>query len=367
MLELLRASCPFPTIGSNGDRRDGIFVPQAKKCGSCKHMNCRLLGAIEDGRSEPAHAVCEHGYSCVRLPTSEGTLILNGLFVPGLNTALPRDLRKKNRSQKVRWEQIEEYFERLESAGSEISQVSALSARQIEANFHDIVTAVTLVWRKAENAAATYAGRTFDERSNAAPDRIRGLLKAADLLRSRLKLVSLLSNPKQATFGNPHPMPVYKVFDRMVRLFQEEGASNGVTIQMKGRSDNMPSVYDSFETIPLVLIDNAVKYSSRGSGVEVEVYDSEVERGACEVAVTSLGPVVDEAEAGRIFERGYRGANVERGTALGSGLGLFLARLVARAHGTEIHYTSERYAPNAFSGKNRFTVRARPVRPQTGG
>ena len=53
------------------------------------------------------------------------------------------------------------------------------------------------------------------------------------------------------------------------------------------------------------------------------------------IIVWNAGPRIAESERDRIFERFYRGTEARR-TAPGSGLGLYVARKIARAHGGDL-------------------------------
>ena len=77
------------------------------------------------------------------------------------------------------------------------------------------------------------------------------------------------------------------------------------------------------------LLDNAGKYSCPGTDIDVSIECSE---GRAAVRVSNAGKPIFESERERIFERFYRGA-ATADTAPGSGLGLYFAQEIARAHG----------------------------------
>lgn len=77
------------------------------------------------------------------------------------------------------------------------------------------------------------------------------------------------------------------------------------------------------------LLDNACKYSRPGSRIAIEL-DSE--DGMFFARVTNTGSSIPEVDRKHIFDRFYRGEEARRFTA-GSGLGLYVARKVALAHG----------------------------------
>jgi two-component system, OmpR family, sensor histidine kinase KdpD len=85
------------------------------------------------------------------------------------------------------------------------------------------------------------------------------------------------------------------------------------------------------------LLENACKYSQPGSAVTVEL-----EKHAVDIAirVSNNGSSISAADKLRIFERFYRGGDVNH-LAPGSGLGLYVARKIATAHGGRLDLESQ--------------------------
>ena len=77
------------------------------------------------------------------------------------------------------------------------------------------------------------------------------------------------------------------------------------------------------------LLDNACKYSNPGSTIVVEL---DVENGHADMRVSNEGRPIRYEEQERIFERFFRGSETEHITP-GTGLGLYVARKIVRAHG----------------------------------
>jgi len=73
------------------------------------------------------------------------------------------------------------------------------------------------------------------------------------------------------------------------------------------------------------LVDNAVHYNVPGGEVRVRL------RSSGHLTVGNTGPVIEEADAERLFEPFYRGAG--RVGTQGAGLGLSIVRAVAVSHG----------------------------------
>ena len=96
--------------------------------------------------------------------------------------------------------------------------------------------------------------------------------------------------------------------------------------------DLLPEVRGDAERLRQVLtnlIDNAIKYSPAGSEVEVRAYP---EDGRIRVDVRDRGPGIAKADQKLIFEKFGR-VTGPGATRPGTGLGLFIARSIAEAHG----------------------------------
>jgi signal transduction histidine kinase len=127
----------------------------------------------------------------------------------------------------------------------------------------------------------------------------------------------------------------------VVELIQESAAAaesgqDEVTINANVRRP-LPPVRGDRERLRQVitnLIDNAVKYSPAGSEVQVDAF---AENGRISVEVRDRGPGVAREHHSLIFEKFGRvsGEHAKPGT----GLGLFIARSIAQAHGgtLEVH------------------------------
>jgi signal transduction histidine kinase len=84
------------------------------------------------------------------------------------------------------------------------------------------------------------------------------------------------------------------------------------------------------------LIENAVKYSPEGGEVRVSAATG---NGAVQIAVRDAGPGIPREQHALIFEKFGR-AEVEGGSKPGTGLGLFIARSIAEAHGGSLEVIS---------------------------
>jgi signal transduction histidine kinase len=130
------------------------------------------------------------------------------------------------------------------------------------------------------------------------------------------------------------PVDLAEVASQAVDQVHGEAQAKGVRI----RGEQKPAVVQGngvlLERIALNLVQNAVRYNIPEDGwVEVS---TDVQHGQAVLVVTNTGPVVPAYEIDNLFEP-FRRLRTERtGSDKGVGLGLSIARSVARAHGGHI-------------------------------
>jgi signal transduction histidine kinase len=221
---------------------------------------------------------------------------------------------------------------------------------------HDVQTACSSIIRNAEEFVEGLKGSSLEEKLEKLKPAELALIKSTQLLEARLNLMSLLSNPAAAKYGKKVSVPVYRAVDKLVRILRASAAKRELDLTISGGATKTPRLYPSFETIPMVLIENAIKYTQEKGEVAVVVED--VERGV-RLTVKSVSPRIPQEDRAKVFKRGFRSANAVAVASQGSGLGLYTASIVADAHGTAI-YHSESEAVSHVNGidycENEFHV-----------
>jgi PAS domain S-box-containing protein len=168
--------------------------------------------------------------------------------------------------------------------------------------------------------------------------------RLTDLVNEMLELSRIESGGQVYRFAACSPNSILEV---SVSGFLEPADRKGVRIR-KELPEELPPVTADFDKISWVvnnLISNALKYSKAGDTVVVR---------ACPgpdrvvVSVEDTGPGIAPEHIDHIFDRFFqvKGGEIE---ARGTGLGLYVAREIVRAHRGEIHVTSKPGEGSIFS------------------
>ena len=122
------------------------------------------------------------------------------------------------------------------------------------------------------------------------------------------------------------------------RVRGEVGTHHELTVRLPADPVPVTGDGDRLSTILQALLDNAVKYSPNGGEVGCEVL---AESGWARVKVTDQGIGLDPDQLGELFSQFGRVVTNETAAIGGAGLGLYLARELARLQGGDISAESD--------------------------
>lgn len=143
-------------------------------------------------------------------------------------------------------------------------------------------------------------------------------------------LEAYLSPERLARAGRP-PLPKQLALPALLAQMTAAAAAGGRQVRLReaGLPDSVRADPDGIRLCLQVLLDNAVKYTPDDCVIDIAA--GPAPEGGIAIAVSDDGPGIVEEDLPHLFDKGYRGGNVD-GVA-GSGLGLYLARAVVDAHG----------------------------------
>ncbi|HEY2845899.1 MAG TPA: ATP-binding protein [Bryobacteraceae bacterium] len=243
-------------------------------------------------------------------------------------------------------------FARLESAVKTLSQFVADAS-------HELRTPLAVIRATAE--LALHRSRTPESYR----DSLQDVAAEAERMTRLVEELLILARSDSATADMPlAAVDVREVLSdvcdemrslaemRRIRINSRQGAESIDRPSMV--AGNRPALHRLF----LVLLDNALKFSSAGGEVILTVEDSAA---SVSVSIEDFGVGIRESDLPHIFKRFYRADRARSGG--GHGLGLSLAKSIARVHGASIEVHSTEGAGSTF----RVNFAARDARPALAG
>jgi heavy metal sensor kinase len=211
-------------------------------------------------------------------------------------------------------------LDRIQALLAEIKEMSDNIA-------HDLRSPIARIRGAAE--VTLTSGKTLDEYESMAAGAIEECDRLLDMINTMLMISKTESGAGIISRGD---VDLTGIVRQACELFEPAAEDRNVVL-----SWNVPDGVHLNGDTPMIqrmisnLLDNAVKYIPSGGMVNITVSEDDVR---AVVAVKDNGIGIASAELSRIFERFYR-CDQSRSQA-GTGLGLSLARAIARAHGGDI-------------------------------
>jgi two-component system phosphate regulon sensor histidine kinase PhoR len=143
------------------------------------------------------------------------------------------------------------------------------------------------------------------------------------------------------------PGPIADVVRRAVQALSRTAAAKGIALEVQVPTGlTAPINAALLEEAVGNLIDNAIKYSTDGTRVEIAATPAER---TIDIRVADQGPGIEKRHLSRIFERFYR-VDQARSRALGgTGLGLAIVKHIMLAHGGSVSVESTPGKGSAFT------------------
>jgi heavy metal sensor kinase len=205
---------------------------------------------------------------------------------------------------------------------------------------HDLKSPITRIRGTAEVTLATSS--SVSEYQGMAASTIEECDRLLDMINTLL----IISKTEAGVYSMDRTtLDVAALAREACELFQPTAEDKGVTLDCE--TPNTCATAGDVRMIQRMLtnlVDNAIKYTPAGGRVTVSVRG--VSDGAVVLSVSDTGPGIPEEDHARIFERFYRGDQSR--SEPGTGLGLSLARAIARAHGGDITVESRPMEGSTF-------------------
>ncbi len=357
---------PLPYV-QEGKRRNGILFTWPSVCMKCKSNECFKATDIS------LH-LCSYGYNYQNIkpgliiggfllrdwgqltPARKKALHLNPSSIisrTNLNTiikALELEVKQVDYEiEDLKIQELEKWVEKQQYKTEYLTEVKdkiieGLSFihdyKQINAEIGQNINVII------EN---NYEADSFEEKVEKATEQEKAIYYASKLLEDKLTVARLLVNPQVINDSSEYKkFKFHGMLLKYRRIYTSHIISKKIILDMKGASYQEIVAHPlAFSVIPHTFLDNAIKYSQKGSRILIEVHD----RDECiDFSVSSYGPRILPEETKQIFRPFFRGKEAQKQEEEGAGYGLYVSQLVATQHlGSEIKVTQES-SPNPNYG-----------------
>ncbi len=232
--------------------------------------------------------------------------------------------------------------------------LNAMLAR-IEAGFRSIeqFTADASHELRAPLALITTAGEVSLRRERSREELAEALRK---IVREARHMSSLVENLLDLARGDARgrdaewePVDLSRILQELSTEMSSPAAAKGLTLtaDLPEGEVRVPGDGTELKRLFLILLDNAIKYTEKGSiGLSLDRSSSQVS-----VEVTDTGIGMEESALPHVFDRFWRADKVRSRAAGGAGLGLSLAAQIVRRHGGTISVASKSGGGSTFTVK----------------
>jgi len=126
-------------------------------------------------------------------------------------------------------------------------------------------------------------------------------------------------------------------------FFQEEGAINGIRIELNDRAtqNKVAGHPELIRQVLMNIFDNCTKYGKFGSTIDVKQWiQASTESAIITIRGESKYPL-DPGDMEKVFQLGFRGGNAKKMIASGTGLGLYICKQIVQLHKGSIAVQSD--------------------------
>ena len=238
----------------------------------------------------------------------------------------------------------------LEEQLAQEQRLALLQRNFVSMASHEFRTPLTIIDGHAQRLIKTRETLPPAETGERAGKIRAAVLRLTHLIDNLLNSARLFDGGA-ALYFHPIEMDMAALLREVCQLHREMVPGTEISEHLSGAT--MPMVGDAKLLYQLFsnLLSNAIKYSPGGGKIEVE---GDIRADEVVVAVADRGIGIPAVDLERLFERYHRGSNVSG--IVGTGVGLYLVKMVADLHGGRVEVTS------AEGAGSRFTVRL-PVKP----
>ena len=348
-VELFNAISRYPFI-HNGELFDSKELAQNKTClEKCKDKDC--VEYFSNNNKSGEEYVCSKGYNNLNFAINDFSCFVNGLIYDS-NRTVPSGRKEVRKDWIVDRKKVIQFSDKIYNIENHVNKKLLDTTEKNFSMFHDFKTSMSILFNCTQDIISNLPGDSFNQKLENSDKSFKDLYNALELITSQLGMIDVILNPKSIEFGVKKRINLYRLFEKIKILFghlSNKKQDITINIQSEGWVKDC-YCYESIEFIPLILIDNALKYSVKDSEVEIKF---EQHYNNLKIIVKNIGPQVKDENVSKIFEKFFRGETAMAFSKEGIGMGLWVAQQILQTHGSKLSYFKDK-RENRTIGLNIF-------------
>lgn len=236
-----------------------------------------------------------------------------------------------------------------------LSQITRIIDEYEKRNYETQIRRSTI--HDIKNASKHFADLVEDVKSDSeimeivkSNDKLLSLEEGYNLVQYRLEYHDKLLNYEEKS-NDMANINFHQAITKLTKILMYRGIKKGVQIKFVGHYYNSFLANKDLYLMYFILIENALKFSTENSEVEINFLPSSIENQLV-VDISNECHSMNKEETEKVFISGFRGESAIK-TSKGSGLGLALAKKIADTSNVRI---SCEYIDMA-DGKGKFTIK----------
>lgn len=328
---MMRNNFPFPVWDANSDSPiEGTLFEIPSICQKAKRKSCRrFYKAVADKKG---FHECPEGLSCYSTGDDQEDIVTairiedtynnskiknSGDYLPTLPKKLILSSLARSKDQVKK--RVHETAGKEEAEGFEDKQLVDFSLHEVRKFNRQIKRYSEEILSGLKSLPTQYI-----------ESKAQSIFAASSMISTRLNIYDFEVNPQIITSQAARSANVYKKFDKARRILSGYAKEKSVNLlPITGNSFQEIEIYQVFDFLPFVLIENAIKYSPEHQDVNLEFEDGTNE---LTIILSSIGPKNSKDELSNIIKKGKRGSNAKIIDESGGGYGLYFATLICDLH-----------------------------------
>jgi len=353
---------PYPYVKKSGEVFDGLNYPANSICKTCVSKECAKLGYST--KKIGIVKACLYGlkYAYNVDPFNE-EIVWVGFLING--EKYPHNYKQLLASGfSITADALSKSVLNFGKQGRLHAIALDLQSRGESAALHDLKHLIAALSGVIENHNIGRITRSMSYSidgtdAKLVKDTLFDVYNVLGAIKNQISLSDYIVSPQIAAQSDTTEIDIYRLFEKNVYIYRVLANVEEKRIECKTVNNEYISakrqLKEVFNLLPSILIENAIKYSYRGTNIDIVF---EMKKGALSIAVRSRGPVIPADSKDLIWDKGGRFVHPNEPTKAGSGHGLYLAREICSATGFSISYRAENLANTGgtVSGDNIFTI-----------